>query len=70
MWNLILLYYTGNLVLLTRYLSFIGSHIIYITVGANIIPDPIQGIQIANKLQSSTSVLVRAAAAELTERYI
>jgi hypothetical protein len=43
------------------YLGFIGSDIVNITVGSNVIPYPIQSIKITDKLQSSLGTWIRAA---------
>jgi hypothetical protein len=47
------------------YLGFVGSHIINITVGSNVIPYSIKSIKIAGKLQSSLSAWIRTAGAEI-----
>lgn len=44
------------------YLSFVGCHIVNITVGSNVLPDSIQGIKITNKFQSSSCTCIRTAA--------
>jgi len=47
------------------YLGFVGSHIINIAVGSNVIPYSIKSIKIADKLQSSLSAWIRTAGAEI-----
>lgn len=48
------------------YLGFVGSHIVNIAVGSNIIPYSIQSIKITDKLQSSLSAWVRTADADIS----
>jgi hypothetical protein len=46
------------------YLGFVGSHIVNIAVGSNVVPYSIQSIKITDKLQSSLSAWIRTAVAD------
>ena len=43
------------------YLSFVGCHIVNITVGSYVLPDSFQGIKITDKFQSFSSTCIRTA---------
>lgn len=48
------------------YLGFVGSNIVNIAVGSNVIPYSIQRIKVTCKLQSSLSTWVRTAGADIS----
>jgi hypothetical protein len=48
------------------YLGFVGSHIVNIAVGSNVVPYSIQSIKITDKLQSSLSAWIRTAVADIS----
>lgn len=47
------------------YLGFVGSHIVNIAVGSNVIPYSIQCIKITYKLESSLRAWIRTADADI-----